>query len=452
MPPAPRTRPSGMVAFLIVWLGQIISMIATNMSQFALTIWAYEQTGSATALALVQVFFITPFLLFSPFAGAMVDRYNRKLMMMVSDVGAGVATILIFTLYSLGRLEIWHLYLAAAITGTFSCFQWPAYSASISLMVPREQLGRVNGLMSLLEMGPGVVAPLLAGALFGVIGLSGILLIDIVTFILAVLALLTIYVPQPPRTTEGLAGQGNILREAAYGFQYIFARPSLLGLQLVFLFGNLFSGIGGAVIAPMILARTGNNEVVFGLTQTAGAVGGVVGGLLMSAWGGFRRRVHGVLLGWALSGLLGMTLLGLGRGAWGWAAAMFLGALVLPLTNASNQAIWQATVAPDVQGRVFSARRLIAWITNPVSPLIGGTLADFILEPALRTPASPLALTFGWLVGLGPGAGMALLLVVVGLVTSLVGLLGYSVPAVRHAEDRLPDHPEAGGRTVAFDP
>ncbi|MCW5852835.1 MAG: MFS transporter [Anaerolineae bacterium] len=443
MQTASRTRPGGLVAFVIVWLGQIISMIATNMSQFALTIWAYEQTGSATALALVQVFFITPFLLFSPFAGAMVDRYNRKLMMMVSDVGAGVATILIFTLYSLGRLEIWHLYLAAAITGTFNCFQWPAYSASISLMVPREQLGRVNGLMSLLEMGPGVVAPLLAGALFGVIGLGGILTSDIVTFIVAVLALLAVYVPQPPQTEEGRAGQGNMLREAAYGFQYIFARPSLLGLQIVFLFGNLLTGIGFVVVAPMILARTGNDSVVFGLTQTAGAIGGVTGGLLMSVWGGFRRRVNGVLIGWALSGVLGLTLLGLGRATWAWAAAMFLGALVIPLTNASNQAIWQATVAPDVQGRVFSARRLIAWVTNPISPLIGGALADFVLEPAMRTPSSSLAATFGWLVGTGPGAGMALLLVVMGLVASLVGVLGYFVPAVRHAEDRLPVHPAA---------
>ncbi|HRA01059.1 MAG TPA: MFS transporter, partial [Thermoflexales bacterium] len=174
MTSAPKRQISGMSAFIVVWIGQIVSILATSMSQFALTIWAYEKTQSATALGLMQVFFITPFLLISPIAGAMVDRHNRKLMMMLSDLGAGFATILILVLQAAGALQIWHLYLTAAITGLFSSFQWPAYSASISLMIPKEQLGRANGLMSLMEAGPGVIAPLLAGALLPLVHLTGI--------------------------------------------------------------------------------------------------------------------------------------------------------------------------------------------------------------------------------------------------------------------------------------
>jgi MFS family permease len=429
-----------MAAFIIVWLGQLISVLATSMTQFALTIWVYEQTESATALGLMQVFYITPFLAFSPFAGAMVDRYNRKLMMMVSDLGAGVATAMVFALQGMGALSVWHLYLASAIAGLFNGFQWPAYSASISLMVPKEQLGRANGLMSLMESGPNVFAPLLAGALLGVIGLTGILLLDVATFLAAIGALFLIVVPQPPATEAGRAGQGNLLNEAVYGFRYIFARPSLLGLQLVFFWGNLFAGIAFTVMAPMILARTGNDELVFGAVQTAGAVGGIAGGVLMSAWGGFRRRVHGVLLGWAVGGLMGMVIFGLGRGLPVWLPAIFLSSAVSPIINGSNQAIWQSKVAPDVQGRVFAARRLIAWLTNPVTPLIAGPLADFVFEPAMRVQGSRLAQGFGWLVGVGPGAGMALLMIVAGLFTILVGLGGYLFPAVRAAEKRLPDH------------
>jgi MFS family permease len=443
------TRPTGLFGFTLVWLGQLVSLLATGMTQFALTIWVFEKTGSATALGLMQVFFITPFLIISPLAGALVDRHDRKLMMMVSDLGAGLATVIILILQAFGRLEVWHLYATAIIAGLGNAFQWPAYSAAITTMVPKAQYGRANGLMSLLDAGPAVFAPLLAGALLPFIGLTGIMTIDVVTFLLAIGVLLLVHVPPPARTEAGRqALGGGLLREAAYGFRYIFQRPSLLGLQLVFFGGNLAGGITFTVLAPMILTRTGNDETALGFVQSAGAVGGVIGGLVMSAWGGTKRRVHGVLLGHILVGLCGNILLGLGRGVPGWAVPMFLGMAAIPWINGSNQAIWQAKVAPDVQGRVFAARRLIAWLTNPIAPLIGGTLADFVLEPAMRSGGG-LADAFGWLVGAGPGSGMALLITLCGLLTAAVGLAGYLTPAVRNAEDLLPDHDHAPAAAAA---
>ena len=431
-------RPTGMFGFTLVWLGQIISVLATNMSLFALTIWVFEQTGSATALGLMQVFFITPLLIITPFAGVMVDRYNRKLMMMVSDLTAGVATISILVLQAFGVLEVWHLYAAAIFQGLGNAFQWPAYSAAISTMIPKEKLGRANGMMSLIDMGPGILAPMLAGALLPVIGLTGILSLDVTTFILAVLVLLFVYIPQPPRTAEGAEAQGNIFKEAIFGFRYIFARPSLLGLQLVFFFGNLCAGIAFTVLAPMVLLRTGNDSVSLGLVQSAGAIGGVLGGIAMSAWGGFKRRVHGVLAGWMVSSFF-FALVGLGTSVPFWVGALALSSVLIPLINGSNQAIWQTKVAPDVQGRVFSARTLIAWLTNPISPLIAGTLADYVLEPAMRAPSS-LSSLFGGLVPPGPGAGMGLLIFFSCLGGILAGLAGYLIHPIRHAEDILPDH------------
>lgn len=440
----PARRLSGMPGFVLVWLGQMVSVLASTMTHFALTLWMFEQTGSATAMGLMQVFFITPFLVISPIAGVMVDRYNRKLMMMVSDLMAVVTTLGILTLQSAGMLQFWHLYVAAVFNGLGNTFQWPAYSAAISTMVPKEQYGRANGLMSLVESGPGVFAPLLAGALLPVVGLTGILGLDVATFFLAISALLVVYVPQPAVTAEGRQSRGNLRAEAAYGFRYIFARPGLLGLVGLFCAGNLFGGVGWTVFAPMILARTGNDSVTFGLVQSAAAIGGVAGAVLMSAWGGPKRRINGILWGWLAQNLLGTVVFGLGRGLAVWLPSVVLATIFNPLVLGCSQAIWQEKVAPDVQGRVFAARRLMAWITQPIAPLIGGLLADYYFEPAMQTGGSSLARLFGGWVGTGPGAGMSLLFIAGGLLVALTVVVGYLTPAIRKIEEILPDMSSSG--------
>ena len=417
-------RPSGMHAFIMIWIGQIISILASAMSQFGLTIWMYQQTQSATAMGLMQVFFITPFLLFTPLTGVMVDRYNRKLMMMASDLFAVISTFCIFILYSSGHLQFWHLYIAAASNGIGNTFQWSAYSAAISTMIPQKDLGRANGLTSLLEAGPGVLAPALAGAFIPIVGLTGLLFFDFATFFIAIGTLSIVIIPSTPKTEEGFwADQGNILQQAAFGFKYIFVRPSLLGLQLIFFFGNLFSGMAFTLLAPMLLARAHQNSLVFGTVESVFAVGGVVGAILMSTWGGFKRRVHGVLLGWIIASI-GTVFLGFGQNLYIWIHAAFLSMLVSPLINGSNQAIWQAKVAPDLQGRVFSARRLIAWLTKPLSPIIAGTLADYVFEPAMSAN-STFATLLGRFTGIGPGADMGTLMILCGIFGICVGLSGY---------------------------
>jgi MFS family permease len=433
---------TGMRAFVVVWLGQVFSLLGTAMSGFALTVWAYEFTGKATALALVAFFFVTPMLIISPLAGALVDRSNLKLMMMLSDLASGMATIAVFILHATGHLQIWHLYLTNAVSGAFQAFQWPAFSVAITTMLPKEQYGRANGMFSLAEAGSGVMAPILAAALLSFIGLGGVLTLDIIMLVFALSALLVANVPQPEVTAVGLQSRGSLWKESVFGFTYILKQPSLLGLQCVFMLGNFFSGISYILLAPMILARSGNNEVVLGTVNSIGAIGGVVGGLVMSAWGGARRKVHGVLMGWALGGLLGEILLGLGQNAMVWSAALFLGTLFGPIINSSNQAIWQAKVAPDVQGRVFSIRRLIAWGSTPLASLVAGPLADQVMEPAMRQ-GGRLAPLFSPLVGEGPGTGMSLIIVVVGVCVVLIGLGGYAFRVVRDAEIILPDHDAA---------
>jgi MFS family permease len=176
---------SGMQGFTVIWLGQFTSILGSSMTNFALTIWAWETTGTATALALTGLAFVLPNILVYPIAGALVDRWNRKLVMMLSDLAAGIGTIAILFLYSTSSLQIWHLYIIFTFMGLFQSFQFPAYSAAVSTMLNKEQYGRASGMLSLARSASGIFAPIAAGILLGVIGTGGILVFDIVSFIVA---------------------------------------------------------------------------------------------------------------------------------------------------------------------------------------------------------------------------------------------------------------------------
>ncbi len=428
-----------MHGFTVVWAGQFVSLLGTGMTGFALTIWAWQLTGKATALALVGLFNFTPTVLMSPIAGALVDRWNRKLVMMLSDLVAGLTTMVVLALIAASRLEIWHLYATGAVSGAFQAFQFPAYSAAVSMMLHKDQYARANGMIGLAGSASNIIAPVAASVLLGLIGTTGIMAFDVLTFIVAIGALLPVHIPNPPRTQSMDGARPSLLRDSVFGFRYIFERPSLLGLQLVFFSINLVMSLSLPLRPPMILARTNDNTIILGSVQSALGVGGVLGGALMSVWGGPRRRVHGVLMGMALSSLLGTMATGLGREPLIWAFAAFSTMLFLPIINGCNQAIWQAKVPPEVQGRVFATRRLIAQITAPVGMALAGPLADWVFGPAMM-PGGALAPLFGWLVGVGPGAGISLLFIVTGLIGALVGLSGYAFVSVRDAEDILPDH------------
>lgn len=430
---------SGMRGFTFVWLGQFVSLLGTGMTAFTMTIWAWQTTGEATALALVGFFTFAPTVLMSPIAGALVDRWNRKLVMMLSDLASGLSTVIVLILMTSGRLEIWHLYVTGAFSGAFQAFQFPAYSAAVTMMLPKEQYARANGMISLAGSASRILAPVAAGILLGIVGTSGILAFDIITFIVAIGTLLPIHIPQPPSTELRQGEKPSLLRDSVYGFRYIYERPSLLGLLLVFFAMNLSFSMVFPLLAPMILSRTGNDTLILGSVQSALGVGGVLGGVLMSVWGGPKRKIHGVILGMVASSLLGTLTLGLGQSPVMWTFAAFAIMCFMTIVNGSSQAIWQAKVAPEIQGRVFATRRLIAQITSPVSMILAGPLADWVFGPAMM-PGGALVPVFGWLVGTGPGAGISLIFVFAGLFGAIIGISAYAFVAIRNLEDILPDY------------
>jgi len=441
-----KRRPSGMLGFSVVWLGQLVSMTGSGMTRFALTIWVWQKTGEATALALVAIFSFAPAIILSPIAGAIVDRVSRKKVMIASDLAAGLSTVALLILYSTGLLEIWHLWAAGFFASAFESFQFPAYSAAVTTMIDKKHYTRANAMLGMVGSASMIIAPASAGALLPLLGINGIMIIDIVTFVFAIGTLLFVVIPNPMQTAAGRASRGTLFQESLFGFRYIFANPSLLGLLLIFFTTNLTMGLAMILFAPMILARTANNTVILGTTMMMFGIGGIVGGLLVAAWGGFKRRIHGVLLGLVLMSISGQIVIGLGQDIRVWGVGAFLAMFFMPLVNGSSQAIWQAKVSPDIQGKVFATRRLIAQISSPVAMIMGGRLADAVFEPAMASGGT-FAQFFQPLVGSGPGSGMAVLFVFAGILGVVVGLIGCLVPVVREVETRLPDY-DAPARTT----
>ena len=428
-----------MKGFTVIWGGQFVSLLGTFMTRFALTIWAWQVTGEATALALTGLAFALPNILLYPVAGALVDRWNRKLVMMLSDIASGIATLVIFLLFTSGNLQIWHLYVTGAFSGLFQSFQFPAYSAAVSTMVDKKDYTRTSAMLSLAQNTSGILSPVAAGVLLPAIGMNGILVFDLFSVAVAVAALLAVNIPQPePKQVEE---RNSLLEDSLFGFKYIMARPGLLGLQLVFFTINFIGSLGFPLLAPMILSRTGDNSIILGTVQSAFGAGGIVGGLVLSAWGGPKKRVHGVLSGMALSCLFGYVAIGLGKDMYTWAIGAFLMMLFNPLINGSNQAIWQSKVPPEMQGRVFGTRAMIALISQPVAMAITGPLADKFLSPGMME-GGVLVPYFSWLVGVGLGTGISLLWLFLGVIGFAAGLGGYLFKQVRDVESILPDHDE----------
>ena len=432
-----------MRAIYIIWLGQMFSGIASGITAVALPIWILNFTdGSGTAIGIWEFFFFGSYLLVVQFAGVLIDRYNHKLMMLVYDISSLLATAVLLVLETTGKLELWHLYVAAVIQGIGFAFHSSSYSAAITTMVSKKQYVRANGLMALIYDIPEIFAPILAGTLILVFGLRGILAINVITFVFSIGALLYVEVPSTPHTVEGERSRSRLIKEVIYGIRYILQRPGLLGIELIFLFGNLFSGIALSVAAlyPMILLRTGNNTEAVGLIQSAGALAIVLTGIYLSTWGGIKRPVRAILLGWILSSLFGLTLLGVGQAIIIWLIAIVIDSIFNPIVNVAIETFLQTKVPPDIQGRVFSASDFVAQAMIPFTPLVAGFLGDQIFEPAMAEGGSLVNL-FGWLVGTGPGSGFGLLILLCGVSGILVGLSGYLVPDIRNIDKTMPDSP-----------
>jgi len=422
--------------FNVLWAGQAVSLLGTSMTRFALMIWAYEKEQSVTTLALLGFFSTLTFILTSPLAGVLVDRYDRRKVMMISDALAGLTTAALFILNTRGDLQIWHLYLANGLTGFFSAFQEPAFWASVSLIVPEGQFARANGMVGLAKSAMTMLAPAFAGLLLQSAGLNWVMAADLLTMSMALGSFLWIRIPSPPPSVEGQQARGNYWQEMRFGTRYILQRRGLLEILVVFFFINLFGTITYmAIHTPMILARTGGNEMGLGIVRTVMGLGGILGGLMISIWGVPRRKSRVFLLSTGASFLICDLLNAISRTVPAWSIAGFLAELSIPFIVAPYYALWQESVPPDVQGRVFATREMLQVSSQPVGYLLGGVLADQLFEPALQG-GTWVSAWLSPLVGSGPGAGMAAMFICTAILGGLTGFLGLASPAIRQLDER----------------
>lgn len=427
---------SGMRTFLLIWLGQLFSILGSGLSSFALGVWIYQQTGKATPFALTVLFGSLPRILVMPFAGSLADRWNRRLIMILGDTGAALGTVAMAVLLFTNNLQVWHIYVVVMFSSIFSAFQEPAYMASITMLVPKKDFARANGMTQMGQAIGSIVTPLLAGILFVAIGLKGIILIDLSTFFLAVTPLFLIRIPQP-KAGENPDGKKTVASDFATGWKFLSSRSGLLGLLMYYAMVNFLLNVVGVLGTPMVLAT--QSAAALGGVQTAMGVGMLGGGLLMSAWGGPKTRRIPKVIGFITLAVLGLILAGLRASPFfpgiGFSVLLFF----IPLASGTSMAVWQSKVPPEMQGRVFSVRSMISQSMMPLAYLISGPLADYVFEPLMREGGT-LANTFlGTLLGTGPGRGIGLMFVIAGLTAVLVSGLTYRNRHIREVESELPD-------------
>jgi MFS transporter, DHA3 family, macrolide efflux protein len=425
----------GTWAFGAVWFGQVISFIGSGLTTFALGVWVLQRTGEITQYALISMFFVLPGVLLGPLAGTLIDRWDRRKAMLISDLGAGISTLSIAVVYLLGGLQVWYIYLAVFISGAFGSLRMPCMQAAMTQMIPRKNLGRASGMMEIVQIGEFLIAPAVAGGLMGKIGLAGVIMIDFTSFLFAISVLLFVHIPRATATAEGQAGKGSMLQETTYGWRYIMGRPGLAALMLLFSLSNFTTEMTVVLFTPLILSFATTAQL--GLAMSLSASGFLAGGLLMSVWGGPKRRIRIVLIFMILLGLFS-ALIGLRASVGLIIVSGFLSTLCVPIISSSNQVIWQKKVAADVQGRVFAIRRTIVLATPLLTYLVAGPLADRIFEPMMAING-PLAGSIGQILDTGAGRGIGLLFVTMGLLLVLISAISCLSPHLRRVEDELPD-------------
>jgi DHA3 family macrolide efflux protein-like MFS transporter len=425
----------GMKIFGAIWIGQLISALGSGLTGFALSIWVLQRTHSVTQFTLVIVLTGLPGILVGPFAGALVDRWDRRWVLFWCNLVPAVAVASLAYMLWTNQLQIWHIYVVTVVNAITGTFQWPAYISAITMLVDRKHFGRVNGMLEFGGAGTTIAAPFLAGLLLVVFKIWDVLLIDFVTFLFAAVTLLFVKIPRPPESAESRAAKGSIWKEAAYGWTYIRARPGLFNLLLFFAATNLVGAVCGVAVLPMVLGFS--TQAGVGTIMSLVGVGMLIGGAIMTATGGPKPRVYGVLgqgllmtVCFVLIGIRpSLPLVGLGVLLW------YVG---LPIMNSSSQAIWQSKVAPDLQGRVFAVRRMIAQFTVPIGDFSAGPLADKVFNPMLL-PGGALAATAGKVIGVGPGRGIAFMFMVGAILPAICAVVGFLNPRLRNVESELPD-------------
>ncbi len=423
---------TGFQRFFIIWLGQAVSAIGSGLTSFAVGVWIFERTHEVTKFAFVALTFVLPGILLSPFLGAVADRFDRRKLIIIADFGSAACVLAICVLFSLGALQLWQLYVLTGLSSAFGCLLWPALTALSSQLVPKEQLGKASGLTSMAEAVSIIFSPILAVAVIAGIGMGAVFVFDAVSFGIAIVATSLV---RTERVASKAGSSTSFFGDAMFGFRYVIATPGLLGLLLFFMNVNLTSGYLNSLFTPLALLTVSKSSL--SIVLMIGGFAMLAGSAAMSAWGGPKRKINGILIVAVLYSITQLMLAG--KPSFGlFVAALTLCFAGIPLINGCSQAIWQRKVPLEVQGRVFAARRVFALAMMPISLLTVGPLADRLFEPSMRSHGT-LYRIFGGLVGDAQGSGIRAMFLILGIWTLFSSILILTHRRVRNVESELPD-------------
>jgi MFS transporter, DHA3 family, macrolide efflux protein len=420
--------------FRVLWAGQFLSLLGSGLASFALGVWIYERTGSATQYAMIFLIAFLPGIVISPVAGTVTDRFSRRGILFACDCAGIACMVALASLYSAGVLRPWQIYITTAVSSIMAAFQIPAFASSIPLLVPKKDIGRANGLM-MLAQASSVIAPVLAGFLLREITLKGVIIVDASSFLANSAALLLVRIPRPESSAADASADGTVTGSWSVAWQYIREHrgfTSLIGYNAAL---TLLCGFVDVLFTPVVLGFA--SAEALGLVLTVGGIGMAVGSLLISAWGGPKRRMNGAV-GFAVPLGLAMCVGALRPDVALIAVAAFFFLFCTAIIESSMLSIWQVKVEPGLQGRVLALNRMIGSTTQAAAFALVGPVADHWFEPLLLKGGS-LAGSVGPVLGTGAGRGMALLVGLLGVVVIATAAAGYLLPSLRRVEEVNPD-------------
>ena len=431
-------EPTRLAIYYLLIVTQAVSQVGSQVSAYAVGIAVFRATGHATPLALVAFFSVAPAVLLGGIGGAVVDRFDRRGLMLAANVGYVVLGGLLLASFASGAFQLWHLYAVTFAAAVFAALERPAFQASVAMLVPDRHRDRANAIAQMAIPTAGVIAPAIAGLLYALAGVAGAIIIDISTFVAAIGVLAVVRIPRPAQTAEGAAMRAHLWRQVFDGFRYLAARPALLGFNAYEAVVNFIANTVMVLLTPYVLARTDSAQL-FGAVLAVMNLGGIAGSLVIGTVGRVGSRMHTVMLGTVAAGAC-IGLAGVSQSAPLIAASLFVMMFALAFSNTTFDSMMQAKIPPDLQGRVFAALLQAALLLTPISVLAAGPLADRVFEPARGARAWR---SIAWLVGGAPGAGMGLMFAIAGALIVALSLAVYAIPAIRRLERDLPDYTAA---------
>lgn len=406
--------------FIVLWLTQSLSALGSAMTSFALIVWSYEQQGSALITALLAVCSYAPYVVLSIFAGALSDKWNKKVTMLVCDAFAAMSTVIVLLLLQTGHLAVWHLYVLNAINGLMNTVQQPTTDVAISLLVKKEHYQRVSGMRSFSNSLTTILTPVIATAVLSLAGMRLVIMIDLVTFVIAFITLLFFIKIPDEKITENKVRE-KLWHTAKSGLKYLNENRGILELILFLAAINLTASMYNAALPAMLLSRSGGGKAALGIVNTFTGLANIMGSLIIT----FRKKPKSRIATICNTLMFSMGtenfILALGRNVPTWCMGAILGWIFIPTMGANMDVLLRSKIPLEMQGRVYSARNTLQFFTIPLGYFLGGLFVDCIFEPLMANQSKGSFLTI--LFGSGKGSGAALFFMVIGFVGVITCLL-----------------------------